>query len=68
MPFVIGRGFAEVQILTKVKLALSLEPFGIFRQKFAYTLILTSSSPRSYQLSFFIQFDQGFASVVRMLK
>ena len=26
----IGRGFAEVQILKKVKLALSLEPFGIF--------------------------------------
>ena len=31
MPFVAGRGFAEVQILIKVKLALSLEPFGIFR-------------------------------------
>ena len=30
MIFGIGRGFAEVQILKKVKLALSLEPFGIF--------------------------------------
>ena len=30
MIFVIGRGFAEVQILKKVKLALSREPFGIF--------------------------------------
>ena len=30
MIFMIGRGFAEVQILEKVKLALSLEPFGIF--------------------------------------
>ena len=30
MTFGIGRGFAEVQILIKVKLALSLEPFGIF--------------------------------------
>ena len=29
MPFVIGRAFAEVQILKKVKLALSLEPFRI---------------------------------------
>ena len=30
MIFGIGRGFAEVQILQKVKLAISLEPFGIF--------------------------------------
>ena len=31
MSFGIGRGFAEVKILKKnVKLALSLEPFGIF--------------------------------------
>ena len=30
MTFGIGQGFAEVQILKKVKLALSLEPFGIF--------------------------------------
>ena len=30
MIFGIGRGFAEVQTLKKVKLALSLEPFGIF--------------------------------------
>ena len=30
MTFWIGRGFAEVQILKIVKLALSLEPFGIF--------------------------------------
>ena len=30
MIFGIGRGFAEVQILKKVKLVLSLEPFGIF--------------------------------------
>ena len=29
MVFGIGRGFAEVQMLKKVKLALSLEPFGI---------------------------------------
>ena len=30
MSFGIGRGLAEVQILKKVKLVLSLEPFGIF--------------------------------------
>ena len=30
MIFGIGRGFAEIPILKKVKLALSLEPFGIF--------------------------------------
>ena len=30
MTFGIGRGFTEVQILKKVKVALSLEPFGIF--------------------------------------
>ena len=30
MTFGIGRGFAEVQILKNVKLALCLEPFGIF--------------------------------------
>ena len=30
MPFVIGRGFADVQIMKNVKPALSLEPFGIF--------------------------------------
>ena len=29
MTCLIGRGFAEVQILKKVKLALSLESFGI---------------------------------------
>ena len=29
MVFGIGRGFAEVQMLKKVKLALSLEPFSI---------------------------------------
>ena len=31
MTFGIGRGFAEVQILKKVKLALSHDLFGIFR-------------------------------------
>ena len=31
IPFVIGRGFAKVQILIKVKLILSLELFGTFR-------------------------------------
>ena len=30
MTFGIDRGFAEVQILKNVNLALSLEPFGIF--------------------------------------
>ena len=30
MIFGIGRGFAEVQMLKKVKLALSLEPFVYF--------------------------------------
>ena len=30
MIFGIGRGFAAVQILKKVKLALSIEPFGTF--------------------------------------
>ena len=30
MIFGIGRGFAEVQILKKVKLTLSIEPFSIY--------------------------------------
>ena len=30
MTFIIGRGFAERQILKKVKMALCLEPSGIF--------------------------------------
>ena len=30
LSFVVDRGFAEIQILKKVKLALSLELFGIF--------------------------------------
>ena len=37
MIFGIGRGFAEVQILKQVKLALSLEPFGIFFVKILHT-------------------------------
>ena len=63
MSFVIGRGFAEVKILIKVKLVLSLKHFLIFRYHFAYTFILTNSSPRFYQMSFFIQLGRDFAEV-----
>ena len=40
MTFGIGRGFAEVQILKKVKLVLSLEPFGILRIKFGIPITI----------------------------
>ena len=36
MIFGLGRGFAEVQILKKVKMALSLELFGIFDKILLY--------------------------------
>ena len=42
--FAKGRGFAEVQILKKVKLVISLEPCGIIQGHFEYKLILTRSS------------------------
>ena len=40
MTFGVGRGFAEVQILKKVKLALSLEPFGIFLIKLCISITI----------------------------
>ena len=45
----------------KVKLALSLEPFGIVWWNFACPLILTRSSPSDCKILFFI--GQGFAEV-----
>ena len=54
MTFRIGRGFAVVQILKKVKLALSREPFGIFFVKILH-------SPRDCQMSFGI--GRGVAEV-----
>ena len=59
MIFGIGRGFAEVQILKKVKLALSLEPFGIF-DKILHTHYylhdldrgIAKSSPRDCKMTF----------------
>ena len=43
-------GLAEVQIPKKVKLALSLEPFVIFWEHFAYPLLLTWSRQRDCQI------------------
>ena len=40
MIFGLGRGFAEVQILKKVKLALSLEPFGNVLIKFCIPITI----------------------------
>ena len=40
MTFKIGRGFAEVQILKKVKLALSHELFGIFWETFCIPITI----------------------------
>ena len=66
MPFVIGRGFAEVQIQTcpsldklwsclspdsSRKMPTTLELFGIFWYVFAYTLKLTGSSPRDCKMT-----------------
>ena len=39
MTFIIGRGFAERQILKKVNMALSPELSGILWWNFAYTLV-----------------------------
>ena len=52
MTFIVGRGFAELQILKKVKMALSFELNGILWWNFAYTLISTICSPRDCQISF----------------
>ena len=50
MTFGIGRGFAEIQILKKVKLALSLEPFWYILIKFCIPITIdrrvAKSSPR----------------------
>ena len=61
MIFGIGQGFAEVQILKKVKLALSLELWRILWWNFAYTLILTKSSPRDCEMTLFT--GRGFAEL-----
>ena len=62
MPFVIGRGFAEVQIQmsdtghfvkfspdSSRKMPTTLKPSKIFRRNFAYTLILTRSISRDWK-------------------
>ena len=61
MTFIIGRGSAELQILKKVKMTLSLELSGILWWNFAYTLILTRCSPSDCKILFRI--GQGFAEV-----
>ena len=62
MAFNIGRGFAELKILKKVKVA---ELSGLLWCNFAYSLILTSCSTRDCQMSFGI--GRGVA-VVQILK
>ena len=52
MTFFIGRGFAELQILKKVIMALCLELSGILWCNFAYTVILTRCTPRDCQMTF----------------
>ena len=61
MPFIIDRGFAEVQLLKKKKrwnvsslrkLPITLEPWWKFCWHIANTLILKSSSPRDGQILF----------------
>ena len=52
--------------LEKVKMALSLELSGIFWQNFALTLILTRSSPRDRELTFFV--GRGFAEIQLLKK
>ena len=60
MSLVIGRVFADVQFQTKVKLDLSLEPFGIVKKILhthshpRYTLILKIYRQRDCQMSFII--------------
>ena len=61
MTFSIGRGFAELQILKKMKMALSVELWRILWCNFAYTLILTRCSQWDCQMLFGI--DRGFAEV-----
>ena len=47
MPFVIGRRFAEVQILKKVRLVLSLEPFWNFLIKFCIHITMAEGLPNA---------------------
>ena len=60
MQFSIGRGFAEVQSVNKMKLVVSLEPYEIF-WNLAYTLIVTRYSPGNCKIAFSI--GRGFAEV-----
>ena len=61
MTFSIGRGFAERQILKKVKMALPLELSGILWNTSALTLRLARSSPRDCEMSFVV--GRGFAEL-----
>ena len=46
MPFVIGRGFADVKILKNVKLVIILESYEIFYSNIVYTVTVINSSLR----------------------
>ena len=61
MTFIIGRGFAELQILKKWKWSITLKQFGIFWCTVADTFILTISSPRDCEMTFII--GRGFAKL-----
>ena len=61
MTFIIGRGWAERQILKKMNIALSLELSGILWWNFAYTLKLTWCSPWDSQMIYGI--GRGVAEV-----
>ena len=61
MTVFIGWGFAELQILKKVKMTLSLELWRILWWNFAYTLILTRCSQWDCQMIFGI--GRGFVEV-----
>ena len=62
MSFAIGRGFADVQIQKKNETSpISRAVWNILKQKNAYALILTSSSPRHCGMSIVI--GLGFAEV-----
>ena len=50
MIFGIGRGLPRFKFWKKVKLALPLEPFGIFWQNWAYPLLLIWSRQRDCQI------------------
>ena len=83
MPFVIGRGCAEVQIQTcpspdrllsclspeiTRKMPTTLIPFGIFWKNVAYTLILTWSSPRDCKMTFIIGRDFAELQILKTRK